>query len=78
MTTPTAEALNTARTTRAQEVVDRLVAVNALITELNSDAIGGVDVWLGGLPDSLTQIPVQIDFMADRLRQGFGLTPPQA
>ena len=60
-----------AKLNQIAEVIAGLESLSATIAAMETASLGGVDLWTGGLPESLTQVRQQVDFQAIRLRDKF-------
>ena len=56
-------------------VIAGLESLSTAIADMEAASLGGVSLWTGGLPESLTQVKQQIDFQVIRLREKFPSLP---
>lgn len=76
MATVTAQQVAQAKTEQAQEVVGQLIGIRDFIDGMRTSSVDGFDLWTGGLPQSLTNIRSQMDYLAMQVRDAFGLEAP--
>lgn len=78
MATITAQNIAQAKKDQAQEVVNQLLGTRDYIDGMQTSALESFELWTGGLPQSLTNIRSQMDYLATQVRDAFGLEAPAA
>lgn len=72
----TADDIHEAKTAHVHLIIEGLEGIGDLIDEMKSAKLGVHTLWLGGLPTSVANINQQTSFLAEQVREAFGLAEP--